>query len=76
MALLQLKQLIPMITPLGDGYAVLVEINAHDAYWTVALETGALVTFTQDRVRIANSYTHYRGIDDARMKDIVKRNQS
>lgn len=43
--------------------------------WTVALENGALVTFTQDRVRIANSYTHRRGITDERMRGIVRKEE-
>lgn len=72
MALLQLTEIIPVETPLGDGYAILVESGAHDNYWTVALENKALVTFTQDRIRIANSYTHRRGITDERMAMIVK----
>ena len=72
MALLQLTEIIPVETPLGDGYAILVESGAHDMYWTVALENKALVTFTQDRIRIANSYTHRRGINDERMAMIVK----
>lgn len=72
MALLQLTEIIPVETPLGDGYAILVEYGANDYYWTVALENKAIVTFTQDRIRIANSYTHRRGIDDERMKKIIK----
>ena len=72
MALLQLTEIIPVETPLGDGYAILFESGAHDNYWTVALENKALVTFTQDRIRIANSYTHRRGITDERMAMIVK----
>lgn len=72
--LIQLKDLIPMTTPLGPGWAIILEARAHDYFWTVALdETGALVTFTQDQVRIANSYTHHRGIDHARMREIIKR---
>jgi hypothetical protein len=71
MSLLQLTELIPVETPLGDGYAILIESGGHDIYWTVALHNKALVTFTQDRIRICSSYTHRRGIDDERMKLIV-----
>lgn len=69
--ILQLNELIPMKTPLGDGYAIMVEGGQHDYYWTIALENGAIVTFRQDQVRIANSYTHGRGISDKKMKRIV-----
>lgn len=69
----QLQELIQMETPLGDGWAVILETTAHDYFWTVALESGALVTFTQDRVRVAESYTHRRGMADARMKEVIKR---
>lgn len=68
----QLNDLIPMETPLGFGYAILVETNAHDQYWTVALNNGALVTFPQHKVRISRSYTHERGISDEEMKEIIK----
>ena len=70
--ILQLHDLIPMDTPLGQGHAIMVETNAHDQYWTVALENGALVTFPQHKIRICRSYTHERGITDTEMKDIIK----
>ena len=70
--ILQLSELIPMKTPLGDGYAILVEGGQHDQYWTVALENGALVTFRQDQIRIADSYTHSRGISHKKMKRIIE----
>ncbi len=69
--LLQLTDLIAMETPLGPGYAIILETTGHDCFWTVALENGALVTFTQDRIRIATSYTHRRGITDERMRAII-----
>jgi hypothetical protein len=61
-----------MTTPLGKGYAILVEGGQHDQYWTVALESGALVTFRQDQIRIAKSYTHSRGITNKQMRKIIK----
>ena len=70
--MLQLEELVPVETPLGSGYAMLVESGEHDSYWTVILENGALVTFTQDKIRVSRSYTHSRGIDDAEMKKIIK----
>ena len=73
MTLLQLAELIPVETPQGKGYAIMVESGAHDAYWTVALHNNAIVTFTQDRIRISNSYTHRRGITDKRMEQILNK---
>lgn len=69
--LIQLNDLIPVTTPLGKGYAILVESLGHDYWWTVALASGAIVTFTQDRIRIANSYSHRRGINDRAMRRIT-----
>lgn len=69
---LQLDEMIPVTTPLGDGYAIIFETGNNDNYWTVALENGALVTFTQDRIRVARDYTHRRGITDDQMKEIVR----
>lgn len=63
---------IAVETPLGPGRAILVERTPHDYLWTVALETRALVSFTQDRIRIGKSYTHRRGISDEQMRDIVR----
>lgn len=68
---MQLKELIPVVTPLGDGYAIIFESGEHDNYCTVILENGALVTFTQDRIKVARDYTHRRGISDSEMKEIV-----
>ena len=50
---------------------MLFESGEHDNYWTVILENGALVTFTQDKIRVSRSYTHGRGIDDDEMRKIV-----
>ena len=69
---LQLAELIPVKTPLGDGYAILLEMGPHNYFWTVALDNGAIVTFEQDRIRVCRSYTHKRGVDDEQMKDIIK----
>ena len=63
--------MIHVETPLGSGYAIIFETGEQDNYWTVALENGAIVTFTQDRIRISNSYTHRRGISDEQMRKII-----
>ena len=59
-------------TPLGDGYVLVVELDEHDNWWTVALDTGVVVTFPQDKIRIARSYTHGRGISDEEMRRIIE----
>ena len=65
-------ELIPVDTPLGSGYAMFVEPGEYDTYWTIVLENQAVVTFTQDQIRISRSYTHKRGITDEEMKQIIK----
>jgi hypothetical protein len=71
--LIQLSELIPMKTPLGDGYAIVMESGQHDNYWTIALENGALVTFRQQEIRIARSYTHGRGLKHTDMRRVVNK---
>ena len=63
-------ELIPMETPLGFGYALFVDSGEMDNFWTVILDTGALVTFPQNKLRVSRSYTHGR-IPDAEMRGIV-----
>ena len=69
---IQLSELIPVKTSLGDGHAIIFETGEHDNYWTVALENGAIVTFRQEDIRMCRSYTHHRGITDKEMKEIIK----
>ena len=73
---IQLTEMIPMDTPLGRGYAILYESGDHEVYWTVVLANGALVSFTQDRIRVQRSYTHRRGISDVEMAEIIKPRKS
>ncbi len=70
--LIQLPESIQVETPLGRGYAILVESTSQDQYWTVALENGAIVTFLQQKIRISRSYTQMRGITDEEMREIIK----
>jgi hypothetical protein len=70
-AAIQLTELISVETKLGHGYAIIFETGEHDNYWTVALDNGALVTFTQDQIKISRSYTHGRGISHQEMKKII-----
>jgi hypothetical protein len=69
---LELRELLPVETPLGFGYAIIFESGEHDNHFTVILDTGALVTFTQDRIRVSRDYTHRRGVSDEEMRNIIK----
>ena len=71
MSIIEFSELIPVETSLGSGYAMLFESGEHDNYWTVILDNGAIVTFTQDKIRVSRSYTHGRGISDRQMKKII-----
>jgi hypothetical protein len=44
----EFRELIPVKTPLGSGYAMLLEAGEYDTYWTVVLDNKAIVTFTQE----------------------------
>ena len=73
MSTIQLNESISVETPLGRGYAILIETGGYDDYWwTVALDTGAIVTFSQDKIRMTKSYSYGRGITDEKMKEIIK----
>jgi len=69
---LELRESISVETPLGHGYAVIFESGENDNWWTVFMDNGAIVTFTQEQIRISRSYTHSRGISDAQMRKIIK----
>ncbi|MGJ5075483.1 hypothetical protein [Bradyrhizobium oligotrophicum] len=66
------RELIAVHTPLGFGHAMFIEFGEYDTCWTVVLETQAVVTFPQEKIRISRSYTHGRGISDDQMKQIIK----
>lgn len=73
MSTLELKELIPVNTPLGKGYCFIIEQRNHDVYWKVILTEGCgLVDFRQEKIRVCRSYTHERGITDKQMRKIVK----
>jgi hypothetical protein len=67
----EFRELIPVKTPLGSGYAMLLEPGEFDTYWTVIMDNQAVVTFTQEQIRVSRSYTHGRGISDRQMKAII-----
>lgn len=65
---------VPVETPLGTGRALLIERTPHDYWWTIALDdTQAIVTFSQNKLRICRSYSQERGISDEQMKEIIRR---
>ena len=68
----ELRELIDVDTPLGRGKAFLIESGTHDYWWTVVFHNGAIVTFTQNKIRMLRSYSHDRGISDEEMKEIIK----
>lgn len=73
MGVIELRARIAMDTPLGRGYALLVETNAEDQWWTVALaETRALVTFQQSKIRVARSYGYGIGMTDEDMLKVLR----
>lgn len=64
-------QRISVETPLGHGYAIFVEIGNEDHFWTIALDSGAVVSFTQDRIKLSRCYGLRRNITDDQMKAIL-----
>lgn len=60
MALIRLEPPIYMETPLGPGLAHFYNDQLGPANWTVFLATGAIVIFSNEAVRAANSYTEGR----------------
>lgn len=72
MPVIQLTEMIEVETPLGDGYAAVLETGEHDYFWTVILENGAFVTFPQEKIKAKRCYTLDRNMTDAQMKDILK----
>ncbi len=73
MSLIQIDSPFLVKTPLGNGYLIFLESSTSDYWWTVALSNGAIVTFTQDKIRMARSYSHDRGIKDKEMSLIISR---
>jgi hypothetical protein len=69
----EFREPIEVDTPLGRGQAFFVHATAHDNHWTVALhDCKGFVTFHQDKIRATNSYSAGRGIDDERMRAVIK----
>ena len=69
---IQLHELIPVKTPLGEGMAVIFHAQEHDNCWTVMLEDGAFVTFPQSQVRACRSYYPKVNLSIEEMKEIIR----
>lgn len=63
-----LDEWMPVETPLGKGYAFLIETTNHENWYTVMLDTRAIVTMKQDKLLMQKSYTHGRSMLDAEMR--------
>jgi hypothetical protein len=73
MAIHEPRELIPVHTPLGFGHVMFVEFGEFDTHWTVVLETQAIVTFPQEKIRVSRSYSHGRNLSDREMRKLVKK---
>lgn len=71
MSLIQLHEMIPVSTPLGDGVAIIFQAQEHDNSWTVMLESGAFVTFPQSEVRAKRSYYPRVDLTVEQMREII-----
>ncbi len=67
MSIHEFRSLIPVTTPLGSGYALWVETDEHDNYWSVILDSGAVVEFVQEQIKVWKSYTHGRNMSNTDM---------
>lgn len=66
-----LDEWIPVETPLGRGYAFMIETENHDNWYTVLLDTRAIVTLRQEKLLTQRSYSHGRGMLDEEMRGAI-----
>lgn len=69
--IIQLHEVIPVSTPLGDGVAIIFQAQEHDNSWTVMLESGAFVTFPQAEIRAKRSYYPRVDLTVEQMREII-----
>lgn len=67
-----LDEWIPVETPLGKGYAFMIETENHDNWYTVLLDNRSIVTLRQERLLSQRSYSHGRSLYDEEMREIIK----
>jgi hypothetical protein len=57
---------------LGHGRCVLIERTQHDYFWTVFMDSCAVVTVEQRKIRVTRNYSHGRGFCDREMRNITR----
>lgn len=67
-----LDEWIPVETPLGKGYAFMIETENHDNWYTVLLDSRAIVTLRQEKLLTQKSYSHGRSMLDSEMREIIQ----
>jgi hypothetical protein len=70
---LELKNWLPVETKVGKGYAFLIETHEADNWYTVILDSRAIVTVRQQDILMQRDYSHQRGITHDMMREIIKR---
>jgi hypothetical protein len=68
-----LDEWIPVETPQGKGYAFLIETENHDNWYTIILDSRAIVTLPQEKILAQRSYSHGRSMSDDDIKKIILR---
>jgi hypothetical protein len=58
-------------TPQGHGYAIFIEGDSQDYYWTIILDSGAPVSFPQEQIMVSRNYTYGRNMTHEEMKAIL-----
>lgn len=71
MSIHEFNDMIEVDTPHGRGRAIFVEASARDNYWTVQLQSGAIVTYPQKKIKGVRNYTSSLGLTDEQMGIIV-----
>lgn len=67
-----LDEWIPVVTPLGTGYAFMIETENHDNWYTVFMQDRSIVTLRQEKILTQKSYTHGRDMSDAEMRSAIE----
>lgn len=68
---IELREPIEVVTPLGLGWALFLHADIHDQWYTVVLDSGALVTIQQKKLRVKRNYSYGRRFTDAQMEPIA-----
>lgn len=68
-----LDEWLPVECAQGKGYAFLIETENHDNWYTIILDTRAIVTLPQEKILAQRSYSHGRSMSDDDIKKIISR---